>query len=268
MARNQEKAQTILARFVKHQENKKRRPQRRRPNLADKCQTLGAGEKWRRQVVKEIIRDVTVIQNAALGEHKIRDLNDNINKLFREKKHWERRIKELNGPDYSKQKMNIGDEPITSGDYLYWGAAKDLEGVREQLELRKVEKERRQTRWELFQRVDYDYFGFGDDDDGILIEKERMAEETAIEHKVELWKQERLAKGLSTYIMPIEDEERGELQSSYVQLPTAEDIELLLVEKKKEMLLRRYTTDTPEARLLAAHDKMTTNTGENKETSL
>ena len=32
-----------------------------------------------------------------------------------------------------------------------------------------------------------------------------------------------------------------------------------------EMLLRRYTTDTPEARLLAAHDKMTTNTGENKE---
>ena len=38
---------------------------------------------------------------AGLGETAIRDLNDEINKLFREKSHWERRIVELNGPDYS-----------------------------------------------------------------------------------------------------------------------------------------------------------------------
>lgn len=268
MARNQEKAQTILARFVKHQENKHKKPKRRRPNLADKCQTLGAAEKWRRQVVKEIMRDVTIIQNAALGEHKIRDLNDNINKLFREKKHWERRIKELNGTDYSKQKLNLGDEPIHSGEYRYFGAAKDLEGVREQLELRKAEKDQRQTRYDLFQRIDYDYFGFGDDDDGILIEKERISQEKAIKHKVELWKQERLAKGLDTYIMPMEDEERGEVQASFVALPSAEEIEALLVEKKKEMLMARYTTDTPEARLLAAHDRMTKHTGENHEVEI
>lgn len=30
----------------------------------------------------------------------IRDLNDEINKLFREKRHWENRIKELGGSDY------------------------------------------------------------------------------------------------------------------------------------------------------------------------
>lgn len=37
---------------------------------------------------------------AGLGEFKIRDLNDEINKLLREKGHWEYRIKELGGPDY------------------------------------------------------------------------------------------------------------------------------------------------------------------------
>ena len=47
------------------------------------------------------------IQNAALGEHKLRDLNDEINKLIREKGHWERRILELGGPDYRKVRAII-----------------------------------------------------------------------------------------------------------------------------------------------------------------
>lgn len=38
---------------------------------------------------------------AGLGEFRIRDLNDEINKLLREKGHWEYRIKELGGPDYA-----------------------------------------------------------------------------------------------------------------------------------------------------------------------
>lgn len=37
---------------------------------------------------------------AGLGEFRIRDLNDDINKLLREKRHWEDRILELGGPDY------------------------------------------------------------------------------------------------------------------------------------------------------------------------
>jgi len=37
---------------------------------------------------------------AGLGEFKLRDLNDEINKLLREKGHWEERILELGGPDY------------------------------------------------------------------------------------------------------------------------------------------------------------------------
>lgn len=42
---------------------------------------------------------------AGLGEFRIRDLNDEINKLLREKGHWEVRIKELGGPDYVVSKQ-------------------------------------------------------------------------------------------------------------------------------------------------------------------
>ena len=39
------------------------------------------------------------IQNAGLDEFRIRNLNDEINTLLREKGHWEARIRELGGPD-------------------------------------------------------------------------------------------------------------------------------------------------------------------------
>ena len=45
-----------------------------------------------------------------LGEHKIRDLNDDINRLIKEKGHWEDRIKELGGADYK----NFGTKVLDS----------------------------------------------------------------------------------------------------------------------------------------------------------
>ena len=44
---------------------------------------------------------VLFLNIAGLGEFRIRDLNDEINKLIREKRHWEERILELGGPDYN-----------------------------------------------------------------------------------------------------------------------------------------------------------------------
>lgn len=48
----------------------------------------------------------------ALTKHsacRIRDLNDEINKLIREKGHWERRIVQLGGPDYAKNAPKTTD---------------------------------------------------------------------------------------------------------------------------------------------------------------
>ena len=40
---------------------------------------------------------------------RIRDLNDEINKLIREKGHWEVRILELGGPDYARAAPKVQD---------------------------------------------------------------------------------------------------------------------------------------------------------------
>jgi len=64
----------------------------RRPYLATECDDLRKAEKWRRQILGEVSKKVSQIQNAGLGEFKLRDLNDEINKLLREKGHWEDRV--------------------------------------------------------------------------------------------------------------------------------------------------------------------------------
>lgn len=64
----------------------------RRPYLATECEDVKKAEKFRRQIIGEVSKKVAQIQNAGLGEFKLRDLNDEINKLLREKVHWEDRV--------------------------------------------------------------------------------------------------------------------------------------------------------------------------------
>ena len=116
---------------------------------------------------------------AGLGEFRIRDLNDEINKLLREKVHWENRIKELGGPDYEKIGPKVmdqeGKEVPGNRGYKYFGAAKDLPGVRELFEEEAV-KLARKTRGELMKDIDAEYFGYRDDEDGILVKLEAEVE--------------------------------------------------------------------------------------------
>ena len=65
-----------------------------------KCDDLSQADKFRSQILREVGRKVMEIQNEGLGEHRLRDLNDEINKLLKEKWQWEMRIKELGGPNY------------------------------------------------------------------------------------------------------------------------------------------------------------------------
>lgn len=68
-----------------------------------------------------------------MGEPKIRELNDEINKLHRHKHYWEIRIRELGGNvSLGKQIYDIdGKELPGAPGYRYYGAAKELPGVRE-----------------------------------------------------------------------------------------------------------------------------------------
>jgi len=136
MARSAEKAVTALARFRKMKMEEGKFVEKR-PFIASSCTNLRKCEKWRRQILGEISRKVSQIQNAGLPPFQVRDLNDEINKLIREKKHWEDQILVCGGPDYKKigPKMldHDGKEVPGNRGYKYFGAAKDLPGVRELL---------------------------------------------------------------------------------------------------------------------------------------
>lgn len=231
--------------------------------------------------MREIGRKVAEIQNEGLGEHRLRDLNDEINKLIREKGHWERRIIELGGPNYTKHsaKMtdlegNIVDVPNPGGrgpGYRYFGAAKKLPGVRELFE-KPPELRKRRTRYDIYKRIDASYYGYRDEEDGILEKLEGPAEKKMQAAAVKEWMEmeeikreamkavksgEVVEVGLGSKILFEEEEdvieeerrqkEREEEKEKefvvHVPLPDEKEIERMVVEQKKMELLSKYASE-------------------------
>lgn len=160
----------MLNRFYAAKKDSAAGPADRRPWKASEVTEVHIAEKWRNAVIRDITRGIAEIQNATLGEHRLRDLNDQLNKLLREKKHWEAQIRTLGGPNYAAAPRVVdadGRGALGSGGYFYFGAAKDLPGVREQFEQKQVDVAKQQ-RGELYQKIDADYYGYRDDDDGLL----------------------------------------------------------------------------------------------------
>ena len=142
MARPAEKARAMLNKWVKMREEGNAPAvtprQQKRPYLASQCEHLADAEYYRNQIVREITAGISQIQNVGMGEHALRDLNDDINKKMREKYHWNKRIHQLGGVDYNalerKRQIEEGDPQAMGGmggAYRYFGAAKELPGVKE-----------------------------------------------------------------------------------------------------------------------------------------
>ncbi|XP_015813823.1 pre-mRNA-splicing factor ISY1 homolog [Nothobranchius furzeri] len=279
MARNAEKAMTALARFRQAQ-LEEGKVKERRPFLASECSELPKAEKWRRQIISEISKKVAQIQNAGLGEFKIRDLNDEINKLLREKGHWEYRIKELGGPDYRRFGPRMldheGKEVPGNRGYKYFGAARDLPGVRELFEKEPTPAQRK-TRGELMKDVDAEYYGYRDEDDGVLLPLEAQYEKQAVSEAVNKWKTENESclsgekqeeeEEESIYTVHNEelDEESREEQEeedggvaffAHVPVPSQKEVEEALVRRKKMELLQRYASETLQAQSQEARTLM------------
>lgn len=122
MARNEEKAMAALNRWTAQKRDLERSKsfgkatymggalpdapaygpyaQKKRPKIASEVTTVKECEHWRSEILRGVAKKIGEIQNAALGEHRIRDLNDEINKDLREKGYWEDQIKNLGGPDF------------------------------------------------------------------------------------------------------------------------------------------------------------------------
>ena len=102
----------------------------RRPRMASACKSLRECERWRGEILREISRKVSKIQDgecaafksvtlcptpsrvppAGLTDYEVRDLNDEINKLLREKRHWENQIVALGGANYRRNVVMLDDD--------------------------------------------------------------------------------------------------------------------------------------------------------------
>lgn len=176
-AQGEEKVQAMLNRWVNMKREMALGELTRRPTNPLDIDSLSKCLSWRNQVMQEMAIFITDIQNAALGEHKLRALNDEINRMLREKSLWEDRIRQLGGPDFKKvtirQVDSQGQEIPGIEGYLYYGAAKDLPGVREFLQ--RPEPNRPAKNIEILKsRVNEEYFSTVEDPK--LLELEAEAE--------------------------------------------------------------------------------------------
>lgn len=198
MARNSEKAQSMLFRFRAAQAAESgviSTALQRRPKAPSIIESIPVCEKWRGQVLKEVSRKVTRIQDDALSDFQVRDLNDEINKLMKEKWGWERRIRELGGPNYMRGGGAVVDAegrevPGGGKGYRYFGRARELPGVKEMFE-RAAKKqvrgddddEKSKAGHDMARKnIDAAYFGYGqDEEDGSLLKYEKKKEREAEE---------------------------------------------------------------------------------------
>lgn len=239
MARPAEKARAMMNKWVAMRDGEtastrqQQRTKQRRPHLAADCEHLVDAERFRGQIVREISDKIAKIQNPALAEHDVRELNDAINKLQREKFHWNKRINQLGGLDYNaierKRRIEQGDTQLYS-IYRYYGVAKDLPGVKEHLE-KEAKARVKVKRVDLHKNITPDYYGWRDEEDGVLLELEKTATEKMMAH---IHKKKRPAVGSN-------DKEHGYDQQDFLAVPSQQEIAKILLEEKKKALLKKYS---------------------------
>lgn len=114
----------------------------------------------------------------------------------------------------------------------------------------------------MFKYIDADYYGYRDEDDGILLPLEAEAEALAVEQAEREWNERQGASAAEPEdelddvlyadgaAADVEDrqEERMELDEDTPEaakpadIPTMEDMEKLLLTRKKQMLLAQYAS--------------------------
>lgn len=219
----------------------------RRPKLITEQDSIPLCEKWRGQVLKDISRKVSRIQDPALSDYQIRDLNDELNKLMREKYMWEVQIRNLGGPNYMRTGAGgrMYDEQgreipgVGNKGYKYFGRARELPGVKEMFEAAaKNRADARQeksldTREDLRKIVDAAYFGYApDEEDEELLAYEADKETAAFEN---------LAKNGSKIVPPDWEPIPGDSGDGKAWvLPTVEEVQEELIDRRRKKLLDQF----------------------------
>lgn len=218
----------------------------RRPKLITSIDSIPVCEKWRGQVLKEISRKVTRIQDSALSDYQIRDLNDEINKLMREKYMWEVQIRNLGGPNYMRGGRVLDEEgrevPGGGKGYRYFGRARELPGVKEMFESAMKSGDERyekggEQRRELRARVDAGYYGYNlDEEDGSLLEYEKQREKEAWERFMKIGDEIEERKGRNKEWVELPGDQGDGVGW---RVPSVQEVEEELLERRRKRLLEK-----------------------------
>ena len=209
-----------------------------RPMMASDCKDLREAERFRAQIQGDIHKKISEIQNSSLGEYRLRELNDEINKVVRVRGHWNRQIKFLGGPDHalSGSKEDGGVRPRGGGGYAYYGAAKNLPGVRELFEL-ETQGPVKRTRADLYKQITPDYYGFRDEDDGVLGRLERRAEQKTRSRRVT---EQKAALNPALGVFQFKHDVDDTAAAESMRVPSQAEVERRMLALKKKQLLARY----------------------------
>ncbi|CRG94918.1 pre-mRNA-splicing factor ISY1, putative [Plasmodium gallinaceum] len=181
MARNVEKGKSMLNQWLKAKELNEKKNFFKIPKKVYEVDDLESAISYRKYIIKEICSKIKEIQNYSLSDQHIRELNDQINKLISIKNKWEIRIIELGGPDYQTESNTLINAHCSelkgNNNYKYFGAAKNLKGVKELLfreneERKKLALKKKKDKRNLDKFVNIHYFGYCDDENEILLNEE------------------------------------------------------------------------------------------------
>ncbi|CRH01203.1 pre-mRNA-splicing factor ISY1, putative [Plasmodium relictum] len=181
MARNIEKGKSMLNQWLKAKELNEKKNFFKIPKKVYEVDDLESAVSYRKYIIKEICSKIKEIQNYSLSDQHIRELNDQINKLISIKNKWEIRIIELGGPDYQTESNTLINAHCSelkgNNNYKYFGAAKNLKGVKELLfkeneERKKLALKKKRDKRNLDKFVNIHYFGYCDDENEVLLKEE------------------------------------------------------------------------------------------------
>eukprot|EP00924_Labyrinthula_sp_SR-Ha-C_P016348 maker-scaffold_6-snap-gene-0.55-mRNA-1 protein AED:0.01 eAED:0.01 QI:56/1/1/1/1/1/3/901/232 len=174
MARNQEKAKTLLNRWTSFNTLLRLGPRKSsKPKIPAHTTSIEEARAGRKKTVGFMLQKAEMLNDRTLGEYRLRELNEEMNTLIKQKENWERRIVKLGGKDLSRIRILDDEGQGISGSegFKYFGAARDLPGVRELLNQDfSVPKRRRLDP----KNLDLDYFGFGNENLGKELQKEEL----------------------------------------------------------------------------------------------
>ncbi|SBT41673.1 isy1-like splicing domain containing protein [Plasmodium ovale wallikeri] len=203
MARNVEKGRSMLNQWLKAKELNDKKSFFKIPKRVNEVDDLESAVSCRKHIIKEICSKIKEIQNFSLSDQHIRELNDQINKLISIKNKWEIRIIELGGPDYQTESNTLINAHCSelkgNNNYKYFGAAKNLKGVKELLgkesdDRKKLLLKKKKERRNLDKFVNIHYFGYCDDENEMLLREEMKIQKKLEKKDLEILKKWRSLK--------------------------------------------------------------------------